>query len=61
MFYATAFAPSAIFWPNAVAIKSIDNDLRKCCSALAPKMLLKLTQGKGSFTRPISEANFALS
>jgi hypothetical protein len=29
--------------PNTVTIKSIRNCLRKSCSALAPKMLVKLT------------------
>jgi hypothetical protein len=30
------------FLPNHVAIQSIENYLRKSCSALAPKMLMKL-------------------
>ncbi len=30
------------FLPNAVAIKSFKNHVRKSCSALAPKMLVKL-------------------
>jgi hypothetical protein len=29
--------------PNAFAIKSVKNHLRKSCSALAPKVLVKLT------------------
>ncbi len=32
--------------PNAVAVKSIRNYMRKSWSALAPKMLVVLTQGK---------------
>jgi hypothetical protein len=34
------------FWQNAVAIKSIEKYLRKSCSALAPKILVKLTPGQ---------------
>ncbi len=49
----------AVFWhifANAVATKSIKNYLRKSCSALALKLLVKLTFGfillaKKSFTR----------
>jgi hypothetical protein len=33
------------FLPNAVAVKSVKNHLRKKCSSLAPKMLEKLTPG----------------
>jgi len=32
-----------IFFPNAAAIKSLKNYLRKSCSDLTPKMLVKLT------------------
>jgi hypothetical protein len=41
------FMLSAIFGtilPNAIAIESFKNYLRKSCSALAPKMLRKLTK-----------------
>jgi len=31
--------------PNAVAIKSFKNHVRKSCSALAPKMLVKMIPG----------------
>jgi hypothetical protein len=38
-------APSfGTFLPNAIAFKSMKNYLRKSCSALALKMLVKLTQ-----------------
>jgi hypothetical protein len=30
------------FLPNHVAIQSIENDVRKSCSDLAPKVLMKL-------------------
>jgi hypothetical protein len=33
------------FLPNAVAVKSIKNNLRKNCPSLEPKMLEKLTPG----------------
>jgi hypothetical protein len=46
IFWATAFAPSAIFGsmlPNSAATKSVKNYLHKICSALVSKMQLKLT------------------
>jgi hypothetical protein len=33
------------FWQNAVTIESIEKYLHESCSALAPKMLVKLTPG----------------
>ncbi len=36
------------FFTSTVAIESVKNDLWKSCSALAPKMLVKLTPGKNS-------------
>ncbi len=40
LYRAPDFGP---FLPNGVAIKNIKNYLRKSCSALVPKMLVKLT------------------
>jgi hypothetical protein len=33
------------FLPNAVAVKSIENDLRKSSTTLMPEMMVKLTTG----------------
>jgi hypothetical protein len=46
-FLVTVFTPSAIFGtilPNAVAIESFKNYLRKSCPALVPKFLRILTK-----------------